>query len=911
MRQAVDQPHSGSVIMQSAVEFEAVGRLPHPRDNVAIAIRTLGAGTKIKLGNAQFPLNDTVLQGHRFAVRAINFGEALLSWGEPFGIALSAIAPGDYVCNEGVLRELRSRSLDFSLPAAPNFADQIPPFVFDEAQFTPSPPLPLYDEERTFLGYPRSNGRGVGTRNMVVLLGTSSLTGGFVRQLETTLQPLADQYTNIDGIVAVAHTEGGHSAPNNRELLLRTLAGFMVNPNVGAVLAVDQGHEAVSNADLRDYLVKHNYPIDDLPHQFMSLSRSFGDDLEAAGEIVRGWLETVNATSRSPQPISALNIGLQCGGSDAFSGVSGNPLAAWVTKEILRYGGSANLAETDELIGAEAYMLSNVRDLDTARKFLSTLERFKTWVGWHGHSAEGNPSGGNRYRGLYNIYLKSLGASAKRHPDVRLDYVIDYGEPMPEAGFYFMDSPGNDLESIAGQIASGCNMIFFVTGNGSITNFPFVPTLKIVTTTERFNLLSSEMDVNAGAYLDGTPMDVLGAETLQLTIDIASGQLSAGEVAGHAQVQIWRDWRQTSPIKFVDLESAQLSGKPLPINTEIEVPDLRFPAFRTTQGYAADQVGLILPTSLCSGQIALLCVQQLNESSLVLNKGLSRFVTLVHTEGCGAADGHELTDTLLGYLRHPMVKFALLLEHGCEKTHNSYIRQIMTEKLLDPRNYGWASIQLDGGIQKVVQKMHRWFADQLAAAPASEIADAGLEAVRIAIVTQSIALADDLAHHLSNLTRMIAAAGGSVIIADNDPLLRHPSFIREVLNGRSASATLGYAQIMTDAGLHVMSMPSQDWSETLTGLGASGVDLILAHVSDHPMPAHPLIPVVQVSANPNIEQVFTADLDGLLTEFSPAQWTEKLLNLIVDTLARRYTPRLIAAGNTQFQITRGLLGVSL
>jgi altronate dehydratase len=118
-------------------------------------------------------------------------------------------------------------------------------------------------------------------------------------------------------------------------------------------------------------------------------------------------------------------------------------------------------------------------------------------VGWHGHSAEGNPSGGNKFRGLYNIALKSIGAARKKDPEVQLDYVIDYSERMTAPGFYFMDSPGNDLESIAGQVASGCNMIFFTTGNGSITNFPFVPTVKFVTTTGRWNLLHDDMDVNA------------------------------------------------------------------------------------------------------------------------------------------------------------------------------------------------------------------------------------------------------------------------------------------------------------------------------------------------------------------------------------------------------------------------------
>ncbi|MCA0453695.1 MAG: UxaA family hydrolase [Chloroflexi bacterium] len=887
-------------------KFETVGRLPHPQDNVAIATRRLDAGTLIQLDDSEFVMSDTLLEGHRFAVRPISKGEFLLSWAQPFGLATVDIAPGTYIRNQGVLRELSRRPIDFTLPSEPNFDDEIPPFVFDEKGFQPTPPLMLYPDrdQRTFMGYPRVAERGVGTRNMIVLLGTSALTGGFVRALETRLQAFVGRYPNIDGIVAVAHTEGGHDQPNNRELLLRTLAGFMVNPNVGALLAVDRGGEAVDNAALRQYLVEHNYPLADLPHQFISLTKSFQEDMDTASAIVEGWLDTVNVMSRSPQPVSKLKIGLQCGGSDAFSGISGNPLLGWVTKEILHYGGSANLAETDELIGAESYVLDKVKDLATAQKFVRFLERFKEWAGWHGHSAEGNPSGGNLYRGLYNIYLKSLGASTKKNPDVRLDYVIDYGELMPDAGFYFMDSPGNDLESIAGQIASGCNMIFFVTGNGSITNFPYVPTIKIVTTTHRYDMLRAEMDVNAGAYLDDTPMDVLGAESLQLTIDIASGQLSAGEKAGHSQVQIWRDWKLTSPANLQEFAPATYSGEPLPIKTDVEVPQVSFEAYRTASGWATENVGLILPTSLCSGQIARMCVQQLNKHQSE-NAGISRFVTLVHTEGCGSSSGSELTDTLLGYLQHPMIKHAMLLEHGCEKTHNGYIRQLMSEKSLDPQDYGWASVQMDGGIQNVIRKMSDWFTDQASGDQYPQRVEVGMEGVRLGLIAQC-ALPPELTQHYAHLVQMIVAGGGTVVIAENDPLLNDKLFVQSVFGDVKPMPTLDYAQPITKAGFHIMFMPSRQWGEILTGLGAGGIELILAHV-DNPMAGHPLLPVLQVGSTAHTDN--QTDLDA--TYDPSSDWAVTLLNLVVETLARRYTPHLSNSDNTQFQITRGLLGVSL
>ena len=176
---------------------------------------------------------------------------------------------------------------------------------------------------------------------------------------------------------------------------------------------------------------------------------------------------------------------------------------------------------------------------------------------------------------------------------------------MLAPGYYFMDSPGNDLESIAGQVASGSNMIFFVTGNGSITNFPFVPTIKIVTTTGRYEMLQNDMDVNAGAYQDGTPMEELGQEMLNLTVNVAAGERSVGEKAGHSQVSVWRNWKQTEPVNPETVLSADVpTGKPIPIQLGIPQSEHTFSAIQTESGYRSDQIGLVLPTSLCSGQIA-------------------------------------------------------------------------------------------------------------------------------------------------------------------------------------------------------------------------------------------------------------------------------------------------------------------
>lgn len=907
--------------MSHSVAFEEIGRLPLPGDNVAIATRRLEAGTRIRYGGHDFALTHTVLEGHRFAVAAIEADAPLLSWGLPFGYALHALQPGDYVVNAGTLQALLGRSLDADLPGAPNFADRIQPYVLDPRAFRPAQQVTSSATAPTFVGYSRPGGRGVGTRNMIVLLGVSARAAGFVRRLEARLADAA-AHANVDGIAAVAHTEGVEPDPNNLDMVLRTLAGFMVNPNVGAVLAVDTPGDAVTGAMLRDFMAASGYPLAHVPHAFLTLDGGFEAHLDAAEVTVRGWLPAVAASVRTPQPISALKIALQCGGSDAFSGVSGNPLAAWVAREVVRFGGSANLAETDELIGAEPYVLQSVRDLATAEKFLATVARFQAWAAAHGASAEGNPSGGNKLRGLYNITLKSIGAAMKRDPQVRLDAVIDYAEPMVAPGYYFMDSPGNDLESIAGQVASGCNLIFFVTGNGSITNFPFVPTVKIVTTTARFELLHDDMDVNAGAYLDGTPMDELGAATLDLTQRVASGESTVGERAGHAQVQLWRNWRGGEAVDTVLVEGVSVEGVPVagdaagsgrPVNcagaaTVPALADILLPTTPTLHGDSARAVGLILPTSLCAGQIAQIAARRLNRGLAAATAGVDEFVALVHTEGCGCSPAAKdlSTDTLLGYLQHPAVKTALLLEHGCEITHNDHMRHAMVARGIDPAQLGWASIQLDGGIQAVLAKIDAWFAREQGEQSAPTASP--LTRRTVALATSGL-LGPDAGAMLARFVGAWVADGGSVIVPAGDGLLSQDAF-RAQLQPAALMPTLAYSEHVTVPGFHIMAVPTASWAEILVGLGASGAEAVLAVTAARPVEGHPLLPVVQVGDGDAVGQAYGADLDGMLTGDAAVD-LPALGRLLAAALTGELTPAAARNGDLAFQLTRGLVGISL
>jgi altronate dehydratase len=904
--------------MPAPLDPASVSRLPAPEDNVAIVTRQLEAGTVLSFPEGPRTLAYTVLEGHRFAVKPIAKGGTLLSWGLPFGVALTDLAPGDYVCNRSMLDALAVRRLPgVTLPTEPNFVDKLDPFQLDEAAFRPAPAVPLASEPRTFQGYRRPGRRGVGTRNFIVILGTTSRTASYARQLTARLQTLAKVHPGIDGIVAIAHTEGGGPGePNNTAEVLRCLAGFITHPNVAAVLAVDYGVEPITNARLRAFMEQRGDPLADVPHHFLTLSGGLAAGLAEGERLVRAWLPAANALQRTAEPLSGLRIALQCGGSDAFSGVSGNPLAGALVHETVRHGGSGNLCETDEVVGAESYILNSVCDVATARSLLAKIDAFKQRLAWHGVTPEANPSAGNKLRGLYNIVLKSLGAAHKKDPRTRIDRVIDYAEPMTSPGFYFMNSPGNDLEGIAGQVAAGCNLFLFVTGNGSITNFPFVPTLKVTTTSRRHQLLIHEMDINAGRYLDGEPFDALVAENFELVLSTAGGRRTKGEHAGHSQVSLWRNWRQTDTARLPALRARTApDGIPLPLLSLTQGAGTALsPALTLTQtadGFATERIGLVLPTSLCAAQIARLAADRLNARGIGREAGLSRFVALTHTEGCGFGGEtmHQLLHrTYRGYVTHPNVAAALLLEHGCEKVPNDVMRRQLENAGIPLTRFGWASVQLDGGIEKALGRIEAWFTEKLAALPPAASAPTTLGALTVGLMTAA-PVAPATASALATIARAILTAGGSVLVPESDPLLAHTTFRAALLGDTPPHATLAYGQPFKTPGLHVIASETDHWVENLTGLGGCGAHLALAVVSDHARQGHPLLPLLQVAEPAQRGRLPADDIDLFLSGDASAD-AATLAAQLAAVAQRTYVPVANATGFVDFQLTRGELGVS-
>ena len=892
------------------VQLNDIARLASSADNVAIATHRIEPDTFIEGPKGQFKIQHTILEGHRFVLIPIGSGEPLLSWALPFGTAIRDLFPGEYVCNEKILIALGQRNIDFDLPHKPNFLDVMVEHQIDATSFSPGQQVPRNSEIETFFGYRRSGRRGVGTRNFIVILAVTVKSAAFARQIESkySSQNLGE---NIDGVIAVTHTEGdGTLPPNNFSLVMRTLAGFMVHPNVGAVQVVDYGDGTFTAGDLKQFVLDNDYPLEHTLHEFFRIEGSSDRGLIDAIKTIDQWIPIVGNQVRTEESIENISLALQCGGSDAFSGISGNPLAGSVAKEVIRRGGKANLAETDELIGAESYVLSNVKDLPTAQLFLQKIKNFKQYAANHGASAEGNPSGGNNFRGLYNIALKSIGAARKKDPEVRLDAVIDYGALMADSGYYFMDSPGNDLESIAGQVASGCNMILFITGNGSITNFPFVPTLKFVTTTGRFEMLSNEMDVNAGRYNDGESMESLTHETFALTTRVASGEKSKGELAGHSQVQLWRNWQQSSSLETRHTNSISTPVGPIDVGAGNK-RNLSFSGYELENGVTSDNVGLIMPTSLCSGQVAQLIANKLNvarENEPVLAR-VNRYIALVHTEGCGSANAEELfLNIVSGHLQHPFITHAVLLEHGCERTHNDAIRHDLLSKGLNPTRFDWASVQLDGGLDRVAKKVETQFRvalDSPVQRKTGSIAD-----LKIGLMTQG-SISEITARALAGLIRDLVVSGSTIVVPENASIVDSTVFMERLLTDeQSWSVNLDYGAHPSSNGCFVMATPTTSTTEILTGLGGTGVEIILMYTNGMPVASHPLVPVLQFSDQNEYSDKFLDDLDFVLPQLMDKP-SDFLMTKIEHTITRRHIPKLHHRGYSNFQVTRGTVGVSL
>ena len=478
-------------------------------DNVVTVTAELDSGVEVE----QVTTAGLVPCSHKIATAEIRQGEAVRKYAQIIGYASTDIWPGEHVHTHNI--DFRNTSADYE------FATDLKPV---DVATDPS--------SDTFMGYRRDNGK-VGTRNYIGILTSVNCSATAARMIASAFGPeeMAN-YPNVDGVVAFVHGTGCGMAGQGEgfDALQRVLWGYARNPNHAGIVMVGLGCE-MNQIDwlLEAYGLKQG-PL----FKAMNIQDTQGlaKTVETGIEMVRAMLPEANKCQREPCPVSELMVALQCGGSDALSGITANPALGYACDLLVAQGGTAVLAETPEIYGAEHLLTRRACDEKTGEKLIQLIKWWEDYTARNKGSMDNNPSPGNKRGGLTTILEKSLGAAAKGGT-TPLNGVYKYAEPVTAKGFTFMDSPGYDPASVTGQIASGCNLVTFTTGRGSAFGSKPSPCVKIATNTEMYTRLIDDMDINAGAMLtEDLSLEEKGREIYQLLLDVASGRQSKSEAQG-------------------------------------------------------------------------------------------------------------------------------------------------------------------------------------------------------------------------------------------------------------------------------------------------------------------------------------------------------------------------------------------
>ncbi len=488
----------------------------HPDDNIAVARVTIAAGTELRIGGVRLTTCDVIPAGHKVALRRIQRGEMVRRYGQAIGRAGEAIEPGQHVHTHNLGYE--ELELAYEFPAEET-----------------APPRPL-PSASCFLGYVREDGR-VGTRNYIAVVAASNCAAHTAEMVARSFEEYALP-PNVDGVVAFPHGDGcGHAFGPDIDQLRRTLGGVLAHPNVSAALILGLGCE-VNQID--HYLGPGVASSARLVGLTLQSSGGTTGTVAAARREVARFIDQAAGEQRTEVPASKIVLGLNCGGSDSFSGITANPALGHCSDILAEIGGTPVLAETPEIFGAEHLLVRRARNRQIAEKLLDCVYSYKRYLTRFDSSFDDNPSPGNKAGGLSNILEKSLGAVAKGGTSQLMD-VYDYAERITASGFCFMNTPGYDPVSLSGLAAGGCNLIAFTTGRGSAIGFPTIPVIKIVTNSDTYRRMTGNMDINAGAIADGEKsVQQIGREIFDLVLAVASGRRTCAELLGHKEFVPWR-----------------------------------------------------------------------------------------------------------------------------------------------------------------------------------------------------------------------------------------------------------------------------------------------------------------------------------------------------------------------------------
>jgi altronate hydrolase len=480
-------------------------------DNVAVARHELPAGTALSSGELPLVSRAAIPSGHKIALRPIAAGEVVRKYGQVIGLATADIAPGDHVH----VHNLGMGGDSHDHAAGREYRPTVP-------ATTPA----------SFRGYLRRDGR-VGTRNYLGVIASVNCSATVCRYIAEAFKGDAlRDYPNVDGVVAITHGSGcGMSGGGEGiELLRRTLRGYADHPNFAGVLVIGLGCEVNQVAPLVESL---NAREPGLVGAMTIQDEGGTREAVAQGQaLLREMLPLANAATRTEVSAQHLVVGLQCGGSDGYSGISANPALGAAVDLLVARGGTAILSETPEVYGAEHLLTARAASPVVADRLMQRIHWWEGYTAQHHGDMNNNPSPGNKAGGITTILEKSLGAVAKGG-STGLMAVYEYAEPVREHGLVFMDTPGYDPVSATGQVAGGANLICFTTGRGSTYGCKPTPSLKLATNNALFKRMSLDMDFNCGEIVEGRQtVAEAGAALFKLMLATASGQPTCSEQHG-------------------------------------------------------------------------------------------------------------------------------------------------------------------------------------------------------------------------------------------------------------------------------------------------------------------------------------------------------------------------------------------
>jgi altronate hydrolase len=488
----------------------------HAQDNVVIARQQLLGGTVLVAEGVT--VSGLVPPGHKVATCDIAVGQPVRRYDQIIGVATQPIAKGAHV---------HTHNLAFS------------DFAREHASGAGAQPTAYVDKPATFDGIVRADGR-VATRNYIGILTSVNCSATAARAIadhfRRDIRPEAlAEFANVDGVVALTHGMGCATASDGEELqvLRRTLGGYAKHPNFAAVLVVGLGCETnqieglVAQEGLQEGVKLVAFNIQDTGGTAKTVAKGIA--------LIQAMLPEANRVTRVPVPLGHLIVGLQCGGSDGYSGISANPALGAAVDLLVRHGGTAVLSETPEIYGGEHLLTRRAVSAEVADKLLARIAWWEAYTQRNHMQMDNNPSAGNKAGGLTTILEKSLGAIAKSGTTNLVD-VVEFAQPVTARGFVYMDTPGYDPVSATGQVAGGANLICFTTGRGSAYGCAPSPSLKLATNTALWQRQEDDMDINCGGVVDGSEtVQQAGERIFQTMIDTASGRHTKSEQHGYGQ----------------------------------------------------------------------------------------------------------------------------------------------------------------------------------------------------------------------------------------------------------------------------------------------------------------------------------------------------------------------------------------